>query len=151
MGQLRVHICVEDEADQQYPLDNAKIELCGSGTIDYPHLRLLPTGEASSLALGTFVTESSSSGQQWVTEQTFVIIPQTLRQGEPCLTFTAGTNSYVFIPQKDVPLLQGKLNHLTLGAATEPGGSQKVQLLEVQSISIDDWSEGGDLGNGEAT
>lgn len=153
MGQLRVHICVEDEADQQYPPDNAKIELCGSGTADYPHLRLLPTGEASSLALGTFVTEfvGTEGGQQWVTEQTFVIIPQTLRQGEPCLTFTAGSNSYVFIPPKDVPLLQGKLNHLTLGIATKPGGSQEVQFLEVQSVSIGDWSEGGDLGNGEAT
>lgn len=135
MGKLKVHIRISNDTDHQQP-QQVQMTLHTEADIDYPNkaLKNLSGKSNRNISLGNFSKETEDGqADNWVSQE-ILILPQTLKKGEKCLSFTDNNgNEYSFTPDKDLILLPGKVSHLYLGFAMN-------QLIFLgNEISITPW------------
>ena len=151
MGKLQVHIKIAGNADKAP--ENARLSLYKCKRIDYANIEK-PKVEAYSstdaeasisedLDLGSFGEDNTAGSGNYVNTPQ-VIIPQTLKKGVKCLSFTIGNAIYTFTPENNIELKQGRLTHLYLGIAYD----EKVIQIG-NGVSVEDWNGGASIGNGE--
>ena len=146
MAQLEVHIKLHDEAEHHFEPKDATISLYTTATVDYPNRCLItPATMNEAFSLGTFSKEgddNTATDENWVNTAQ-VVIPQTLAAGEPCLTFKAGEQIYVFAPDTPITLTAGKKTKLYLGAAYQN------DYVTLGDVTVADWIDGGTINGGE--
>lgn len=163
LGQLKVHVTVEELMTEYHVPKDVKIKLCQTGTIDYAHAKVdaIPSDTAW-VAVGEFTFDEAPSTQaegdqvakhRWtMTGDAIRIIPQTLKADELSATLWVedpqyGNAHYEFFPPADIRLPAGKLTHLYLGITYEHEAEKPTVTF---SVTVTDWAEGATI-NGEAT
>lgn len=139
MAKLQVHIRIEDAPDFAKPM-NVQMALHTEAFIDYPNKCLNNlvgrNYNAFNVQIEDFVKDDKDN---WVSSS-FLVVPQILEHGKPCLSFTIdGSQIYSFTPKTDLALIAGKINHLYLGAAY----SEQILLLLNENLNITDWNNDG--------
>lgn len=162
LGQLKVHVTVEELKSEHHEPKDVKIKLCQTGKIDYAHAKVdaIPSDTAW-VEVGDFTFEQGTSTQaeteqvekhRWTMTDPIRVIPQTLKADELSATLwvedaTYGNVHYEFFPPADIQLPAGKLIHLYLGIAYEHEAAKPTVTF---SVTVTDWAEGATF-NGEAT
>ena len=148
MAKLKVHIKISDAPSHQKP-QNVLMALHTDASIDYSNKCLKDlsgkTEGSPNINLGDFTNDNSDETNNWISSE-LLIIPQQLKKGEVCLSFSTNDgNTYTFTPSQDLKLEAGKVNHLYLGAAY----THQVLLLQGNDVGITDWNNEEIAGNME--
>lgn len=170
MAQLKVHILIHEE--QVHTPHDGIINLRRKGTLRYggekpPYLDADPH-EVQQVSLGTFSKMDGTTAQssEWHDDdfenEPMTVVPQTFKAGEDCVTFQVEDVVYVFKPKDAIILEAGKINILWLGITySEPevddngnssgsGTGGAIPIVELQGITVADWTDGGTINGGEA-
>lgn len=172
MGQLKVHVTIEELKEEHHePLD-VNIMLCKQATVNYRNGKAEAiAGSADWVQVAGFVREQVSqdgaaaqSGEaeqhKWVMENAVYIIPQTIPADRLGAIFWVkdpvyGDAHYEFYPPAPITLAAGKITHLYLGVVyshengEDDPSTPAFNVVDFE-VKVTDWAEGTD-NSGNAT
>lgn len=135
MAKLTVNLKFRSEFGGTPSVSSVTVSAKSTATVDYLTKAVTATGDAAAVDIPAATTVPTGYALSFSGLQ----VPQ---EGVRTVTVTIGTQEYVYEAAADIPLVRGQ--YTTLGLVV---GKDKIEL---NSVSVSDWTAGADLPGGEA-
>ena len=135
MAKLTVNLKFRSEFGGTPAVSSVTVSAKSTATVDYLTKAVTATGDAAAVDIPAATTVPTGYALSFSGLQ----VPQ---EGVRTVTVTIGTQEYVYEAAADIPLVRGQ--YTTLGLVV---GKDKIEL---NSVSVSDWTAGADLIGGEA-
>ena len=135
MAKLTVNLKFRSQWDATPAVSAVTVNAKSTATVDYITKAVTATGDAAAVDIPAATTVPTGYALSFSGLQ----VPQ---EGVRTVTVTIGSQDYVYEAAADIPLVRGQ--YTTLGLVV---GKDKIEL---NSVSVSDWTAGADLTGGEA-